>query len=244
VQTIAEKTYKVGEVRQGKIVRVQDFGAFVELEPGIEALAHSSTFAPTGTSDGWKKASTPGTTGEFEILTIDPARKRIGVAFLGDGSWRARSQAGQEGTQESGEPGAREGTARTGPAGRPARSAAGAPRRTEVRTGERITGKVERHESFGVFIYLGPGRTGLLPAAETGTQRGADLKKAFPVGSELEVLVLDVDPAGRRIRLSRKALLDVEERADARDFASRQQVKESFGSIGEKLRAALAARQK
>ena len=30
-----------------------EFGAFVELEPGVEGLAHASTFAPTGRSDGW-----------------------------------------------------------------------------------------------------------------------------------------------------------------------------------------------
>ena len=41
-------TYEVGQVRTGRVTRVAEFGAFVELEPGIEGLAHASTFAPTG----------------------------------------------------------------------------------------------------------------------------------------------------------------------------------------------------
>src|SRR2546426_10848250 len=49
--TVAEK-YKVGQALAGKVTRVADFGVFVELEPGIEALAHVSAFAPTGKKDG------------------------------------------------------------------------------------------------------------------------------------------------------------------------------------------------
>jgi ribosomal protein S1 len=63
------------------------------------------------------------------------------------------------------------------------------------------------------------------------------------VGSELEVQVLEVDPGGKRIRLSRKALLEGEERDDAREFAERRQQQARSGSIGDKLRAALAAKK-
>ena len=69
-----------------------------------------------------------------------------------------------------------------------------------------VTGKVERHEAFGVFVFLAPGRTGLMPFAETGLDRDADMLKAFPSGSDVEVAVLEVDPAGRRIRVSKKAV--------------------------------------
>ena len=37
-------TYEVGQIRAGRVTRIAEFGAFVELEPGIEALAHASTF--------------------------------------------------------------------------------------------------------------------------------------------------------------------------------------------------------
>ena len=66
-----------------------DFGAFVELEPGIEALAHVSTFAPTGRSGEWANAVAVGSTAAFEIRSIDTAQKRIGVALVEEGSSRA-----------------------------------------------------------------------------------------------------------------------------------------------------------
>src|SRR5439155_1470326 len=45
--------YKVGQVRPGGATRVAQFGAFVELEPGIEALAQAPTFERTGRPDSW-----------------------------------------------------------------------------------------------------------------------------------------------------------------------------------------------
>lgn len=82
-------TYEVGQVRSGRVTRVADFGAFVELEPGIEALAHASTFPPTGRSGEWAKAIAVGSTAAFEIRSIDTAQKRIGVALVEDGASRA-----------------------------------------------------------------------------------------------------------------------------------------------------------
>lgn len=43
--SIVEKNYKVGDVVNGKVVNMTDFGAFVELEPGIEGLVHISQIA-------------------------------------------------------------------------------------------------------------------------------------------------------------------------------------------------------
>jgi small subunit ribosomal protein S1 len=75
-------TYEVGQVRTGRVTRLTDFGAFVELEPGVEALAHSSTFAPTGGARGWSSQVAAGMTGAFEILSIDVEKKRIAVTLL------------------------------------------------------------------------------------------------------------------------------------------------------------------
>jgi small subunit ribosomal protein S1 len=84
---VAQK-YAIGQVRAGRVTRVAEFGAFVELEPGIEALAHASTFGP-GRSDDWKRQAAPGTTAAFEILSIDADKRRIGVARVPEGSSRA-----------------------------------------------------------------------------------------------------------------------------------------------------------
>jgi small subunit ribosomal protein S1 len=79
-----QAAYKVGEQRTGRVTRVAEFGAFVELEPGIEALAHVSTFPPTGRSREWTASVPPGTTALFEILTVDVDKKRIGVKMVVD----------------------------------------------------------------------------------------------------------------------------------------------------------------
>jgi small subunit ribosomal protein S1 len=84
----AAARFEIGQVRTGRVTRIAEFGAFVELEPGIEGLAHASTFAPTGSPRGWTKAVPPGTTATFEIVSIDVAQKRIGLAPVDEGSSR------------------------------------------------------------------------------------------------------------------------------------------------------------
>jgi len=76
-------------VRTGRVTRLVEFGAFVELEPGIEGLAHASTFAPMGRSDNWSTHVSPGMTAEFEIVAIDLEKKRIGLELVPEGSARA-----------------------------------------------------------------------------------------------------------------------------------------------------------
>ena len=221
--TVAEK-YKVGQALMGKVTRVADFGAFIELEPGIDALAHLSMFTPTGTRDGWKAAVPPGAAVAVEILSLDLERKRIGVAVLEAGSARAGGEHDREGAAESVSPQPRA--------------------RAEIVPGARLTGKVERHEEYGVFVFLAPGRTGLIHVSETGVEKGGDLRKAFPVGSDVEVKILEVDPAGRRIQLSRKAVLNAAEKREAREYAAQTQTQaEGFGSLADKLRAALRPKE-
>ena len=109
--------------------------------------------------------------------------------------------------------------------------------------GARLTGKVERHEKFGVFVFLAPGRTGLIPLSETGVAKEADIARAFPVGADVDVVVLEVDPSGRRIRLSAKAVLDAQEAAEVREYTERGDAApaEGFGSLAESS-AALSSR--
>ena len=100
-------TYAVGQVRNGRVTRVADFGAFVELEPGIEALAHASTFPPTGRPRGWATSVPVGTTAAFEILSVDVAQKRIGVALVQEGTSRAAdvtTSQGDTATQDAAPP--------------------------------------------------------------------------------------------------------------------------------------------
>jgi small subunit ribosomal protein S1 len=206
-------TYAVGQVHTGRITRLAEFGAFVELEPGVEGLAHASTFAPTGRTGGWSRTVAVGMEGAFEILTIDLEKKRIGVALVPEGSAKAGGSAAVQ---------------------------------SKIEAGARLTGTVERHEKFGVFVFLGSGRTGLIPMSETGLEKEADVARAFPVGADVDVVVLEVDASGRRIRLSRKAVLNAQETEELRDYTSRTDAESSkgFGSLADKLRGALQPRNK
>src|SRR5262249_18290435 len=93
-------TYTVGQVVNGHITRLAEFGAFVELEPGVEALAHASTFAAIGESKRWREAVPVGTTAPFEILSVDVNKKRIGVALVPEGSTRGRAAESQSDANE------------------------------------------------------------------------------------------------------------------------------------------------
>ena len=86
-----ESAYQVGQLLMGRVTRIADFGAFIELAPGIEGLAHVSTFPPTGKTDGWKALVPSGERLAVEILSVDAEKKRIGVAIVEEGSPRAQS---------------------------------------------------------------------------------------------------------------------------------------------------------
>ncbi|HEY8432665.1 MAG TPA: 30S ribosomal protein S1 [Sandaracinaceae bacterium] len=77
--TAAER-YPVGAKVGGKVVSITDYGAFVELEPGIEGLIHVSEMS-------WKKPKHPskildiGQEVETVILDVDVANKRISLGL-------------------------------------------------------------------------------------------------------------------------------------------------------------------
>jgi ribosomal protein S1 len=107
--------------------------------------------------------------------------------------------------------------------------------------GQVCRGRVTRVAPFGVFVELEPGIQGLLPSSEAGLPHGADLKKVFAPGSDVDVVVLEVDADGRRIRLSSQAVSRLEEADEARAYAERHgdTQAEAFGSLADKLRGAL-----
>jgi small subunit ribosomal protein S1 len=98
-EKVPEK-YKTGERVHGTVSRLADFGAFVELEPGVEGLIHISEMS-------WaKKVRKPGDllkvgeTVEAVILNINPAEKRIALGLkqaLGD-PWKDATQRFAAGT--------------------------------------------------------------------------------------------------------------------------------------------------
>ncbi len=76
----AKTKYKVGESVEGKVTKVTDFGAFVELEEGIEGLVYISELS----DDRVEKASDHVKVGDFvhaEVTTLDARERRIGLSM-------------------------------------------------------------------------------------------------------------------------------------------------------------------
>ena len=101
--------------------------------------------------------------------------------------------------------------------------------------GASVKGTVALVERYGVFVQVtqgGPGKRGvrgLVPTAELGVPRGADLHKMFPLGTELEAKIIEIDDRNR-IKLSVVALNADVERRDFEAHKSKGQGKSETGS--------------
>src|SRR4029077_10121225 len=88
------------------------------------------------------------------------------------------------------------------------------------RPGDLKTGKVTKLTNFGVFIELEQGLEGLLHISELADHKVESPEEIVKVGDEIEVKVLRVDAAERKIALSRKQLHWTQEQSDAAEEAA------------------------
>jgi small subunit ribosomal protein S1 len=199
-----------GATFEGTVTSVQEYGAFVDIG-GIEGLVHVSELS-------WDRVSRPGDLlqagdkVQVQVLKVEEdARKGTRISL----SVRALAP-------------------RPEPVAAPPRPVTAPP--PPPRVGDVVKGAVDRVEPYGVFVRFAGGR-GLVPAAETGTPRGQDLRKAFPAGTELTVLVTDIDDRGR-IRLSRTQAEAADERREASEYMARapRASGKGFGTLGDLLR--------
>lgn len=105
-----------------------------------------------------------------------------------------------------------------------------------------VTGRVSRLAEFGAFVELEPGIEGLAHVSEAGVAARGDVGKVFAIGRQVQVVVLAVDPASRRISLSRQGALDADDAAEVRAYNESNAARPgaAFGSLADKLRGALA----
>jgi small subunit ribosomal protein S1 len=101
-----------------------------------------------------------------------------------------------------------------------------------------VKGKVDRIEPFGVFVQIdgtkGRAGRGLIPNGDLGLQRGADVRKHFPEGTEVTAKVLEAGEG--RLRLSIRALREDEERAAFDGYRQGARVA-GMGTLGDRLKA-------
>ncbi|WXH33385.1 Polyribonucleotide nucleotidyltransferase [Myxococcus stipitatus] len=207
---------KEGDRLQGKVVRLQQFGAFVELRPGVDGLVHISALSDRRIAHP-RDVVQVGETVWVAVEKIDANEKRIGLR-------RITEEEAQRPPEE-----------RQAPVAAEKAAAPAAPAAPRPKVGQVVVGKVDRIEPYGVFLAF-PGGKGLLPASETGTERGTDLRKHYALGQEVKVAILDIDASGK-IRLSVTAAVRAEERAEVEAWQKTQQPqgagKKGFGTFAD-----------
>ncbi len=82
--TVAER-YPEGSKVHGRVVRLAQFGAFVELEPGIEGLVHISELGAGRRINHPREVVRDGQEVEARVVSVNPARRRLGLSLAAGG---------------------------------------------------------------------------------------------------------------------------------------------------------------
>jgi small subunit ribosomal protein S1 len=156
-----------GDVVDGVVKNVTDYGAFVDLG-GVDGLLHVTDMA-------WRRVNHPseivsiGETIKVQVIRVNKETQRIslGMKQLMSDPWESVA--------------------------------------TKYPVGTRLTGRVTNITDYGAFVELEPGVEGLVHVSEMSwTKKNAHPGKIVSTSQEVEVMVLDVDPAKRRVSLGLK----------------------------------------
>ena len=159
----------VGQILEGKVTRLQDFGAFVDLG-GVDGLVHVSQIS-------WDRVSHPsdvlaeGQIVKVKVTKMDPETGKIGLSIRDtmENPWQRVAE--------------------------------------EFAVGKVVPGKVIKLMDFGAFVEIAPGIEGLVHVSEVSHSRISRVSSVLKPGEEVQVKVLSIDQAKRRISLSIKATL-------------------------------------
>jgi small subunit ribosomal protein S1 len=199
----ARNEHPHGSRHTGKITRLEKFGVFVEIAPGIDGLIHVS---------------------DLTLKKIDHPEELVKV---GDSIDVIVNQFDLRNHKISLHPA-------------PPAEQANEPPQKVVKSGV-VKVEVVRGEAAGVVVRLlgvtGRGARGFIPAGQTGTARGTDLRKKFPPGQILDVKVLDIDPRRGEPKLSITRAAEDEERRAHREYRAQLARESSFGTLGDLLRS-------
>jgi small subunit ribosomal protein S1 len=99
-----DERYPIGKRLQGKVASVADYGAFIELEPGVEGLVHVSEMSWSKRVKHPSKLVNPTDDVEVEVLSVDPKARRIslGMKQVQSNPWQTLKERYQIGSRVTG----------------------------------------------------------------------------------------------------------------------------------------------
>ena len=162
---------KVGDKVKGKVVVIADYGAFVEIQPGVEGLIHVSEMSWSQHLRSAQDFFKVGDEVEAVVLSLDREERKmsLGIKQLKPDPWANIVE--------------------------------------EYPIGSKHTAVVRNITNFGVFVELKEGVEGLVHISDLSwTKKIKHPSEVVAVGDKIDVVVLDVDQAIRRLSLGHKQL--------------------------------------
>jgi small subunit ribosomal protein S1 len=198
--------FEEGQIVHGKVSRLTDFGAFVEVAPGVDGLVHISEIS-------YERISHPhqlldeGEEVDVLVMGIDRETRRISLSIKeATLKKRIREEKGLEKV------------------------------RLEVgQVLEGVVEDSKPFGLFIRLPQLGPKIKGLLPVDELKSSEKGDVKKKFPRGREVQVEIVSIDERGR-IRLSQRLIEEREDREDYKKFLEKGDKDGKLGTFGDLLK--------
>ncbi len=164
-----EEKYPIGSTVKGKVVNIVNYGAFLELEEGVEGLIHVSEMSWTRRNVAPSKFVTKDDEIEAIVLDITKSSRRVslGLKQLEPNPWELLEERYPIGTK--------------------------------------ITGRVRNLTDFGAFVEIEEGIDGLIHVSDLSwVKRDVHPREILKESDEVEVLVLQIDPAEQRVSLGLK----------------------------------------
>ena len=161
---------KVGDKVKGKVVLIADYGAFVEIEPGVEGLIHVSEMSWSPRLRIAQDFLKVGDEVEAQILTLDREEKKmsLGLKQLTPNPWDTIA--------------------------------------TKYPIGSKHEVLVRNVTNFGVFAELEEGVEGLIHTGDLSWSKPNHPSDIVKTGDKIEVVILDIDEANRKLSLGHKQL--------------------------------------
>jgi small subunit ribosomal protein S1 len=202
----ARQKFARGSRHTGKVTRLEKFGAFVELEPGIEGLLHVSDLSFDRVEHP-NQILKEGQDLDVLVASFDLRTKKVSLHPAP-------------------------------PADRPEEPVQRIERNALIKV------EVVKADAPGLIVRVlgvtGRQARGFIPAGQTGTQRGTDLRKHFKAGKVLDTKVLDVDPRTGEPKLSIRGYAEEEERRAHKEYRQKLKAEGGFGTLGDLLKQRLS----